>query len=1693
MEPSTHLKKRYVKRKLLSSFNLTVLLLFLFLSQLLYSQASPSGISISWNSEVGCQVVSQFDDGRKDPITLEDIADNSCINVCEGSQVTYTLSGPIGPGTTIWNVAGGIIVNSNNETCTVLWGLVGSGGISLSIPTHSGAIVKNICITKIIKPTAVFDILPTAERETEFFTACVNQSVNFHNMSTDNGGTGLVPPSYWDFGDGSYSTAFEPSHTYSHAGTYEITLTVSNSCHCTSTYKKRIIVSEDSGFEISCPGVVCEGQSVTYHLPKEISVACKGSYSWSVSGGAITDVNQSNGDVTVIWNQVDASGFGYLTYDPKKCGLKCATPTTIKIPVILNHGTIAGDLNICLKSQTVYKLPQWPTTDVIWSIDGNEAGTIAEVVLSDQRNEVYVTPLVTGSFMLRATYTNTLLDCGGTAKLYINVTEPVLISGDELVCNFSTGNYISASGVYTNWTLTDNNGTVVDTAPYSPNYSFYFEHEGGYTLSSGSATTCPAQQFSITVLPRPLNPASSEVSVLTNGNWAPATSVEVCPNAPYTYSIAVSPLYQYRWEISPSIGTIIGSAVGNQVSISFTGAAPAQFIIYRESISPKVCPSRATTVPINIKHINASISFAKSSVCANSNANYSVVKTGILPETAFVDGETYNWSITPNTLGSITSGQGTNAISILWNNTDIVATATISLTINKCTLSSTITKVVTVNPLPQIEIVATPTTFCSGTQISYSLSSTNGVPIDSGTVTWNFGGTEINSSIVSGNTIQPFTFMNVTGVNIGQNVTAYITNANECGGLTNTATIGVTVLPGPPAALSLSTQFNAFCTKQQIYAVVTVASGTSGITFEWYKDGVLLPLSSFTTSLTIAYPYYGFGNYYFIATNAAGCRTYSNTISIVKFCPDEHCDYYPEPELTNTSTQSCAVLNLNGSASGTPSSTYWRITGPNNVALINYTAPTYTVTSAGEFHTYYTAEYLNESTGIICVYTEYKKVLVPYIPDFSYSSVCNGNNSFLVTLTDKTSFFAPVDNRSVTYQYRSLPFLPSNPWLPVTGSVLPILTAGNYQIKIIVQGDYNGVTQPVCEKIINLPLASVPNQNINSSNIDCYNSAVAFNTDNAIVEDSYFWTFEPGSINEATNTLQFPKRVFPTSGIKTVTVVITNKYGCTREFTTTVTIPEKCFNGTITSFPDPATVCAGTPVKLSYTPSGTECTPTQYIWMNGQTPITPAQNTPSIQVSNSGFYWVIVKQGNCTYETPNRITPLIKSAPSVSLELPGAVCAGEGVKVKAITNGTFLRWTIDGVNQAMYDNQSNIIIYSLSLGNHTIVVTAYSGDPNSATTCSASVSKTISIVMPPSEPVITQDIICAGDDPEHPYYHVVLTATSNVPGVFNWSNGATGSTITVMDGGPVQVRVTNGGCSSSSQIDVPKNPEDYIWIFPSGCMFSCISEKGQPTIIGPRLPISEWTWLQNGNGIQAGHDSFTEPLPLTTGGTYQLDIKTNPCGITSAPLDFTANKDCSKCALERLDVSKITAVEGPFCSFTFMLDITTAFAFNGQLVAPNDDFVVVPTQLNLIAGSNQILITVIPLGSFNGDSVLFQFDGFLENGEPCINQFYIILPSCFDNTNNFTKPTSEKAIVRKGSVTMAPNPAHAEVVIRYDALESGSTIELFDLTGRSLSNYKVTGAEGSWTIPTSTYPAGVYLVVVRSNGELITQQKLIVK
>ena len=83
---------------------------------------------------------------------------------------------------------------------------------------------------------------------------CDQGQVNFSNYTFN---YDPIVSTVWDFGDGTSSTAWEPSHTYSGMGTYFVTLTVTTQNQCTSSLTDTIIVYPTPLLNINGKDTIC--------------------------------------------------------------------------------------------------------------------------------------------------------------------------------------------------------------------------------------------------------------------------------------------------------------------------------------------------------------------------------------------------------------------------------------------------------------------------------------------------------------------------------------------------------------------------------------------------------------------------------------------------------------------------------------------------------------------------------------------------------------------------------------------------------------------------------------------------------------------------------------------------------------------------------------------------------------------------------------------------------------------------------------------------------------------------------------------------------------------------------------------------------------------------------------------------------------------------------------------------------------------------------------------------------------------------------------------------------------------------------------------------------------------------------------------------------------------------------------------
>lgn len=1381
---------------------------------------------ITSNSIVACQPLGP----PVEPDTIPVFNDSGCMKVCENTTVTYTAHGA-STSTFNWTVTGGSGVPSGLNTFDVTWGPAGVGSLSVTETTINGCEgTKTICLDIIESPIADFFAFP--DSNTTSIHICDSTEVVFIDRSTASPGSPIVAW-HWDFGDGNFSNAqggrnMPITHLYQGPGNYTAILTVTNACGCQSSFQIDIHVDHQKALPIECPRVMCEGDTGRY----SINTTCTG-LNWSAMGGTV--INQTGSTAEIVWDNVDANGFGYVFYDAQNCIGVCPAIFVAKVPVVLQNGTIQGPDTICPDRQYIYRLPQWPSTKFNW----NETSGFATLLPSDQPNEIIVTVDAAdagNTITIECNYNNTLLNCGGFATKDVYVQELPEMDGPDVVCLNANATYTitggdTASGV---WTLTyPDLSTASGTGG---TFTGTFDQVGPYILTVQGNFCSPPMKEIVVKDPPPM----------PDDILGPDT---ICKGAPTKYE-AINELqgYVFNWKVDNGVAN---ATSGNTSFVTLNMGSTGPFVIkvWRESKDAPYCPSDTLTKTIDTPVVIFDIDGADT-VCPSTYENYSV---------DYEDGETYFWYIDDQLLGSVMDGQGTKDIEVLWNNAP--GTALLICEIRKC-YGNYYRDTFEVYIRPQATVSITgPSGVCSGVGFQLTVSG-NGSSVD-----WNMGdGNEANS----GSTVwHTYTIGNVAPKTM--KVTAVVNNPNGCEGKA-VATKSITVNPGPAGRIASTGPGRYYC-DSNVYETLSVLlyNGSPTITgYQWYRNG-----SPIGTGSTVNVNQ--FGNYTVKLTGSNGCEYTTGIYNILYECQDT-CELSFEPTLSIDSIglDSCGYVYAKASysASGFWTSN-WSTNGGGTVTWSDDDEAYFSYDTAATYEITFRAWYIDgEDT---CEFKVSKYFSVPYMSEVSVDFLCTTSGA--PGTRDVVINFNGTQTGPITYfQFK------------VDGTILLCSGSNNSCTTTVTSGTNHifelKITDGVhdsCWSMLDLFIDPLPIADFGFWRPDttCAKQAFVDFTNNSVATPDYlsFWEFGDG----AENTDRDPERVYENPGPYDVTLTITDKFGCTDDTTKGVYIIDMTQDGFIQPFP--SSPCKGQPVTLTYN-SNTLFMPDNYFWMDDEVNFASGTFNP-ITVFESGYYWVRgTDKYGCYVETIADSVHIVEVPPAfvsgdtaqcvdVPFILSGYAGSDPNIQYSWLLNGSILSLETSPILKQV---QSGSGIYD-----YRVIVTV--PNPGGGFCSDTSLPFLVYVRSLPTPPGIQYSIVNCND------YAVQLNANpALIYGTYNWSTGASGTTIFVKSGGNFQLTYTDTfGCVSKSTEDVPKDPRVYLWIFPTGCFTICPPEV--LTVTGPIIKFNEWRYLRNGGIDFSGTNSIPLDYTIWREGVYNLYLDNGWCNVTSG--NMLVDTNCS--------------------------------------------------------------------------------------------------------------------------------------------------------------------------------------------------------
>jgi PKD repeat protein len=1468
------------------------------------------------------------DKGHEDPQNIIFIPpnDDPCPKACEFMTIVYST--PLHAGNTYeWFVGGGTPAYATGNSVSVTWGAAGTGSITVIEKTPAGCIgTASTCIEIIPSPKAS----GTGNGQDLTLGAiyiCAGQSVTFHDNST--GGSSW----FWDFGDGVTSTDQHPVHEYPNQGTYSCKFVVKNACGCENIIYFEVVVKEGIVPSLGCISTVCIGATDLYNLYWPGMENCPGAnIIWTIHGGSITN-NPSNTSVMVKWDDNDGfitqNGVGAIEVIIDGCDGVCVYPLWVEVPVI--HQThISGIQNACVGEVFTYSIPYQPGisvgnygsgVDFAWSITPSGGVFVNPIPHSNSVEIRWNTP---GTYTIKIdSYSNDLLD--GECKFIpealtvtvlpnLEVLPPVsIICSGETPPNWTAmvaGSPFTAAGPI-DWTLEDMSGGVLFSQ--NSNFSFTFPAgmapAGNYLIHAQSPDYCAGGGY-----------ASLKVVAAQTTTGTISGENQVCLNTPYNYTTNAIPPAGTVLEWSADYGAV-GQIYGAQTSVSWGNSGPRKLYLWLSGLSAPHCKSLIATFIVNEYMPNPVIS-GSITPCVNELKTYSV--TGLSHYTEL------RWSVvTPNS-GSVAANQGTASVDIQYLNQS--GAAIIRLEALVCGSWITVNYPVNVTPVPTISLDPTGSA-CRDELVTFNVTTT-GIA----SVNWNFGdlGTGTGTPVTHA--------YNQIGSYPVTATVHYL--AAVCGGITQQVAGSIDVNPLPVGNLTYPNG-NKICPPNYPASVMLVASvvgPVGGYSFAW-SAGATPTGTPGEATVSAA------GTYFVtISDNTTGCETVLT--ALVNGCGNctSTCDPL-DPPLTFTKTvPACNTVSFTRTT-GPATFSQWTF-GDNTLSLSTATTVSHTYAHSGYYWVNLYSTSPNQSPPPpTCNMRVQDQVVIHLVPDFIWHFSC-GTGGLQTELIDLSDYLPGEPPTSWTWTYPGGSSNLAHPTIP--------LAVGSNSVTLTVS---NGFATCTIMKTVVVPPLPTPMITVTGGQCEdtpfTFSASVPFGS--TVV--NWAWNFDGTS----GSSLQLVKKTFNVlPALHTISLVVTDEWGCTSSASTTVNVFDHSPNPPVVTAPNPPIICQPGFVNLNVNTAGMT-SPFTYGWFNATNIGLTIGTNSAYTAYTSGLFGINVTDGHgCKYVSMANQAVQIVPSPSAYFfsdpphDLKSDYCKGDQIYVSVFAGnsagGYSYNWSIATPNGTFASSNQEAQINSNSGGvgvyNFTVTVTDLASGCTNIGTFSCTVH---------ALPLVS--INASGNCPP-----VTLTASAAGAIFYNWSTGDTGSSMVAGTGGQYRVTATDAfGCTDEDLQQVEYVPN--LGNLMVGCYEFCGAVKWQ----APLCAGCHYEW-SNQNGFVANG-----PIgPFLQSGVYHL-LVTSPAGCTAYSDDIEINitnpEVCHECKFEGFKPT-IKCIGNDPISGVPLYEFTFDYINHGGTVAG------LVTTMTL--GSGYATIINPPTGTINGGGSTGTVTGYIISSDPSV-------------------------------------------------------------------------------------------------------------
>ena len=461
-------------------------------------------------------------------------------------------------------------------------------------------------------------------------TPCLNNSTQFTDESTLLPNQGTLDAWSWTFGDGTTSTANNPVHTYTAAGTYPVSYTITSSVNCTATYTSMVTVNPLPAPSFSA-APVCQGTATNFTNTSTGAT----SYNWNFGDGIGASTNQNPA-------YTYANAGIYTASLTAVNNFSCSAVSTNTVLVNIFPVVSFSAPPACLGSTTIFNNSSTPTTNITYSWNFGDGTTTTDT--SSTQNPTYIYPS-TGTYT--ATLTITPTDgCVSTNTNVVtinpiptvSVTSPspvvcwnVLVAAPTLTDTPNNPN-ITYTWVNTNAAI----GLAANGTGIPPSFTTGLNNTGNnidgvisITPSLNGCTGLPAS-YTVTIVPTAIVTHSS--LNYCPGDLVPVITLTATP-------AAATPNITWSTTAIPNIGlstTGGGTSIPAFTAITNFATSQSDMITLHDNYGGCEGPSSTFYITINA---NPFAKFAHSPACNGNPTNFTDEST---TKSGFVD--QWNWN-----------------------------------------------------------------------------------------------------------------------------------------------------------------------------------------------------------------------------------------------------------------------------------------------------------------------------------------------------------------------------------------------------------------------------------------------------------------------------------------------------------------------------------------------------------------------------------------------------------------------------------------------------------------------------------------------------------------------------------------------------------------------------------------------------------------------------------------------------------------------------------------------------------------------------------------------------------------------------------------------------------------------------------------------------------------------------------------